>query len=205
MNGFFEQFPIVFQSLNSGFLQTLKLFAVTLLGALPLKPLVLYTTRPPRENEQDGREYFFISTQQLAEMQQQGMLIESRTYHTEAGDWTYCTAKHSADLSSGSYLAIGTLESYRALRDYYGAETVIPIYIEVEDGIRLERALRREQQQSAPNYAELCRRFLADAEDHSEAHLAAAGIERRFQNESLDRCTAEITDYLRGYGVSGVA
>ena len=36
MDGFFEQFPIVFQSLNSGFLQTLKLFAVTLLGALPL-------------------------------------------------------------------------------------------------------------------------------------------------------------------------
>lgn len=31
-----EQFPTVFQSLNSGFLQTLKLFCVTLAGALPL-------------------------------------------------------------------------------------------------------------------------------------------------------------------------
>lgn len=31
-----EQFPIVIQSLNVGFLQTLKLFFVTLLGALPL-------------------------------------------------------------------------------------------------------------------------------------------------------------------------
>ena len=36
MDLFFEQFPIVFQSLNVGFLQTLKLFAVTLLGAIPL-------------------------------------------------------------------------------------------------------------------------------------------------------------------------
>lgn len=36
MDSFFEQFPIVFQALNSGFLQTLKLFGVTLLGALPL-------------------------------------------------------------------------------------------------------------------------------------------------------------------------
>ena len=35
MNGFMEQFPIVFQALNVGFLQTLKLFGVTLLGALP--------------------------------------------------------------------------------------------------------------------------------------------------------------------------
>ncbi len=42
MNGFFEQFPIVFQSLNSGFLQTLKLFAVTLLGALPLGLLISF-------------------------------------------------------------------------------------------------------------------------------------------------------------------
>ena len=33
---FFTQFPIVLQSLNVGFLQTLKLFCTTLLGALPL-------------------------------------------------------------------------------------------------------------------------------------------------------------------------
>ena len=36
MDSFFEQFPIVFQALNTGFLQTLRLFGVTLLGALPL-------------------------------------------------------------------------------------------------------------------------------------------------------------------------
>ncbi len=33
---FLEQLPIVFDALNEGFLQTLKLFVVTLLGALPL-------------------------------------------------------------------------------------------------------------------------------------------------------------------------
>ncbi len=35
-----EQFPVVFESLNIGFIQTLKLFAVTLLGALPLGLLI---------------------------------------------------------------------------------------------------------------------------------------------------------------------
>lgn len=44
MNGFFEQFPIVFQALNEGFLQTLKLFGVTLLGALPLGLLFSFGT-----------------------------------------------------------------------------------------------------------------------------------------------------------------
>lgn len=37
-----EQFPIVFNALNVGFLQTLKLFAVTLLGALPLGLLISF-------------------------------------------------------------------------------------------------------------------------------------------------------------------
>jgi len=33
---FAEQFPIVFASLNTGFLQTLRLFCITLIGAVPL-------------------------------------------------------------------------------------------------------------------------------------------------------------------------
>ena len=37
-----QQFPTVFQALNSGFLQTLKLFAVTLAGALPLGLLIAF-------------------------------------------------------------------------------------------------------------------------------------------------------------------
>lgn len=37
-----EQFPTVFSALNVGFLQTLKLFAVTLIGALPLGLLISF-------------------------------------------------------------------------------------------------------------------------------------------------------------------
>ncbi len=37
-----EQFPIVFKALNIGFLQTLKLFFVTLLGALPLGLIISF-------------------------------------------------------------------------------------------------------------------------------------------------------------------
>lgn len=42
MELFFEQFPIVFQALNVGFLQTLKLFAITLLGAIPLGLVIAF-------------------------------------------------------------------------------------------------------------------------------------------------------------------
>ena len=42
METFLEQLPIVIKSLNVGFLQTLKLFAVTLLGALPLGLIISF-------------------------------------------------------------------------------------------------------------------------------------------------------------------
>lgn len=169
-----------------------------LLRELPLKPLVLCTTRPKREREQEGREYHFLTDSAFAEMQAKGLLIEARTYHTEAGEWRYGTAKDAADLRTGSYLAIGTLESYLPIRAYYGADAVIPVYIEVEDGVRLQRALIRERQEPSPRYAELCRRFLADAEDYSEANLAQAGIGRRFQNLELAACAAEIRAFITG-------
>ena len=56
------------------------------------------------------------------------------------------------------------------------------IYIEVEDGLRLERALKRERKQASPKYEEMCRRFLADAKDFSEENLMAAGIKEKYQN-----------------------
>ena len=41
---FVEQFPIVFKSLNWGFVQTLKLFIVTLVGAIPLGLIISFGT-----------------------------------------------------------------------------------------------------------------------------------------------------------------
>ena len=148
---------------------------------LPLLPVVLYTTRPKRAHEQDGRDYHFIGQTELAAMRASGELIEERTYHTVAGDWTYCTAKGSVPLAQGDCLGIGTPESFEQLRGYLGTDTVIPLYIEVEDGLRLQRALDRERAQEKPNYAELCRRFLTDTEDFSEEKLLEAGITRRYR------------------------
>lgn len=42
MSEFIKQFPIVFNALNVGFLQTLKLFAITLLGSLPLGLIISF-------------------------------------------------------------------------------------------------------------------------------------------------------------------
>ena len=161
--------------------------------SLGLKRLVLYTTRPIRAGEENGREYYFTDENKLEEFRKTNRLIESRAYHTVHGIWTYFTADDGQiELWQYDYLVIGTIESYYALKEYFGDDVMVPLYIEVEDGLRLSRALERERAQLKPQYAELCRRFLADAEDFSEENLERAGIKRRFQNIDKETCMEEI-------------
>ena len=166
--------------------------------SLGLKRLVLYTTRPIRTGEENGREYYFTDENRLEEFRKTNRLIESRAYHTVHGIWTYFTADDGQINPQGTdYLGIGTLESYRKMKEYYGEKTVCPIYIQVEDGERLQRALIREKQQENPRYAEMCRRFLADQEDFSEENILAAGIRIRFENDDLDNCVRNIIKYIK--------
>ncbi len=166
---------------------------------LGLFPFITFTTRPIRRKEQDGQQYYFVTEEKLHQMQEEGKVIEQRSYHTVQGIWYYFTADtEAADMEHYSYLALGTLASYEKIRDYYGAKRVVPLYIESRDDLRLERALKRERKQAHPDYAELCRRFLSDQEDFSEENIARAGIERRFLNNT-DRqaCTDEVADFIQ--------
>ena len=159
--------------------------------------VVPYTTRPIRAGEKNGVEYFFTDEAALAKMEAEHKIIEIRSYDTVHGIWKYFTAADGQiNLESSDYLMIGTLESYRKMREYYGEEHLIPLYIEVEDGERLTRALLREQQQAQPKYKEMCRRFLADEEDFSEENLKKLGIRRRFDNSSKEQCLEEITEVI---------
>ncbi|HEX3023420.1 MAG TPA: guanylate kinase [Lachnospiraceae bacterium] len=165
---------------------------------LHLKTVVGYTTRPIREGERDGVEYYFVTGEQLEEYRKQDKIIEHRSYDTVHGLWNYFTVNDGQiNLATSDYLFINTLEAYLQIRKYYGEAFVVPIYIEVEDGERLERALQREKKQREPKYAELCRRFLADSIDFSEGKLSEAKIEKRYRNENLENCVLEIVEAIK--------
>ena len=168
------------------------------LRGLKLERLVIYTTRPKRTKEEDGVAYHFTDEEGMKRLEEQGRVIEKRCYDTVMGPWYYFTADDGTiDLSAHSYLVIGTPEAYRKLRKYFGPEKTEALYVETDDGIRLERALRRERSQAAPQYEEMCRRFLADQKDFSGKKLKQAGIERTFpNNSSLDECISGIVSFL---------
>lgn len=170
--------------------------------SLNLSNVVSYTTRPIREHEVDGVEYHFVDEKKRDELKSAGKIIELRRYNTCYGPWDYFTVDDkSIELDKRDYLIIGTLESYEKIRNYYrnyyGKELVRPIYIEVEDGIRLQRALNREKKQKHPKYNEMCRRFLTDDEDFSRDKLKAAGVERTFVNNDIQSTINEIIEYIQ--------
>ncbi len=172
--------------------------------ALSLRRIVSYTTRPIRTGEEEGREYHFTDKATLDRLAGEDKVIEMRTYHTMRGDWHYFTVDDGqVDLVRHDYAVIGTLESYLMVRNFYGKEHVLPIYIEVDDGIRLMRAVKREMKQNPPHYTEVCRRFLADDEDFSEEHLKNAGITVRFANDDLEHTIEEVKTYIRENESSG--
>ncbi|HHV09282.1 MAG TPA: guanylate kinase [Clostridiales bacterium] len=171
-------------------------------GELGLKTAVMYTTRPIRKSEENGVEYYFVNEDTLRELQMQNKIIEHRSYQTIHGIWHYFTVNDGQiNLDEADYLMIGTLETFEQIREYFGKDKVVPVYLEVEDGIRLMRALKREQKQEHPKYAEMCRRYLADEEDFSEENLRKAGIIKRYNNYDISRCLAEVISDIKSYTV----
>lgn len=136
-----------------------------------VNPIILLTSRPMREGEKDGREYHFINQEKMDLLDAKNKLIERRDYQTKYGVWSYATGMNQIDLNEYSYLTPNTWEGYCKFLKIYSKESLIPIYFELDEGVRLQRALGRERKLKNPKYDEMCRRFLADNNDFRKEYL----------------------------------
>lgn len=174
------------------------LFQKILEEDLALKQVVPYTTRSVRQGEKEGVAYHFVSEDTMNDMRQQGRIIECRCYETVQGPWYYFTADDGQiDFEQGDCCMISTLEGYEKIRDYYGKDKVVPVYIAVDDFLRMERSLAREKEQLSPCVAEVCRRFLADEEDFSGEKLRALEITDWIDNTDLSVALEQIRSLLK--------
>lgn len=164
-----------------------------------LELIVPYTTRPMRNGEQMGREYFFINEKEMNKLEHQNKIIEKRSYNTVNGIWHYFTTNENIDLSK-NYINIATLEAYRQFVQFYGEEVVIPLYIYISKLTRLKRTIKREKTQSNPNYSELIRRYIADSDDFSKDNFKKNNITEKYDNNgSIEDCVAQIEKTLSKY------
>lgn len=168
---------------------------------IDINTYILYTTRPIRKGEKEGVDYHYISNEKMEELIKAGKVLESRTYQTVNGPWIYATVADEQLEQEGDIITVGTLESYRDIKEYYKDKTdtkLIPIYIFIDEQERRKRAIEREEKQTNPNYAEVERRIKADNIDFSEENLKKAGIttNETFYNYDLDRCVSQIINYI---------
>lgn len=131
-----------------------------------LNKITLLTTRPQREGEVNGREYFFVDDNYIKNLEENNSIVEKRSYNTVHGIWTYATSAELIE-EDKDYLVINTWEGYEKYIEYFGKDKVIPMYFQVNDEERLRRALEREKKEKEPKLQEVKRRFLADKKDFS--------------------------------------
>ena len=170
---------------------------------------VLYTTRPMRDGEQEGREYHFITREEYSKLEEEGKVIEARHYNVVNAEgnkdiWTYATIDDKQWDKQGDFITIGTLESYNSIKKYLNNHperdlSLLPVYIEIDEEERRKRATKRENEKAKPNFEEMERRLKADNIDFSEEKLEEAGISlaETFENDSLEECVNNIEEYIK--------
>lgn len=115
--------------------------------------IISYTTRPIRENEKNGEDYFFISAENFTKRVISGTMLEATQWGGEF---------YGSDISEFDQTKINI-----GIFDEHGIECllgnpdldIIPIFIAAEDKTRLLRILNREQ---SPDCEKICKRFLED-------------------------------------------
>ena len=140
-----------------------------------LNKIVSCTTRPKREYEIDGKNYYFITKEDFLGRQERGEMLETSYFK----DWYYGTCLSSLDINK---INVGVFSPMviKSLLDNPYVE-VLPIWIRTEDKIRLMRSLLRE---SNPDCVEICRRFFADLADFSNIDFHYYNI---VNNENFNR------------------
>lgn len=122
--------------------------------------IVSCTTRPMREGEQEGVNYFYLTNEEFAEKVLNGDMLEATYFNS----WHYGTMKSS--LKDGVNIGVFNPEGFDCLTEMgIDGVTVVGYLIDCKDKTRMLRQLNREED---PDVGEICRRYEADENDFCE-------------------------------------
>lgn len=124
-----------------------------------LHEIVSCTTRPMREGEADGINYFYLTGEQFGEKVLRGEMLEATCFN----DWFYGTSYDSLR-SDCVNIAVLNPEGIDSIIAHKNIEMVV-FYVEAKDKTRLLRQLNRE---TDPDLYEIIRRFRADELDFED-------------------------------------
>lgn len=128
--------------------------------------LVSHTTRPPRPNESNGYDYYFINKEDFINMNNKDLFIETREYNvnTEIGMdiWYYGLSKSELDVTTIlNKIVILDFKGMRELAEYVGRDNLFVVYLDCNSDTRIDRMIKR----GGMTDEEISRRFKADELD----------------------------------------
>ena len=135
------------------------------------------TTRPMREGEVDGVDYFFISPETFAEQVLNFDMIEATNFN----DWFYGTSK-DALVNDAINIGVFSPEAVEALLESSEIELMV-LELAASDKTRLLRQLNRE---ANPNVHEIIRRFKADEEDFADLDILRITLVNETKDDLLE-------------------
>ena len=124
-----------------------------------LHEIVSCTTRPPREGEVDGKNYFFLTPNQFVTLHHRGQLLEM----SEFRDWYYGTPEQGLDINAINVGVFNPAGIYNLMKNE--AVDLFVVQVQASDKTRLMRSLKREIN---PDVDEIVRRYMTDKEDFEQ-------------------------------------
>ena len=113
----------------------------------------VFTTRPKRGNETDGKDYFFVDENKIKEMEKDNEFVLIQKFN----NWYYCIPEFEI-LSKDNPLIVTNPAGLEELKKKY--DNTKSFYIDLDDGIRVLRQCMRNQ-----DYKEIERRYYSDMND----------------------------------------
>ena len=111
-----------------------------------LKPVISTTTRKMRSNEEQDREYHFVTKEEFMLMEAKDEFLETTSYLIPSeGIVKYGLAKKDVVLSKSSYVVILNPIGLQQVEEQLGRENVVSIYIHRNDKDRFISYLNREE------------------------------------------------------------
>lgn len=143
-----------------------------------IRQIVRYTDRPIRPGELDGREYHFLSKEEMQTKIDHDEFTVLETFDTAHGIWNYGTSLKELLYTNRSYITTVSLHDSPELLRWL-IKNSVPYrwcYLSVNDQIRATRLFARELMKEPLDFMEFARRWSSDREDDATFFSAFENI-----------------------------
>lgn len=133
--------------------------------------IISCTTRPIREGEVNGKNYYFLTDKEFKDFEKDGYMLETASFN----GWYYGTMKQALRADSIN-IGVFNPEGVRSLIKHEDIDVRV-FYVRAPAKKRLLRQLNRENN---PNVDEIVRRYSTDQADFAELDFPYENLPNRF-------------------------